>query len=404
MIANTVTIAEKTGKQRSIVLRGAALPLQGATYSTEQKLLTKWYAGNPWEATQHVLGSMDPPSDWSGKWNTTRLVASPPSYYDGPGAGEQKVVYANELAELFWGDTGFIRTACLLVVTWATDDGRSIVREGRIGPGKFPYTRFDDVEWQMTFVWTGRGNGPPREVQFNGDDSVVANQQAASALNDLSNEIPGANGPATDDPSIPFSATNESLGQFEQVDPDFFDNMMSYSADAASYSSRLQSSYTTTIQTATSFETSSDSGLSASLLIGEMFKMAQQLGQVPFETQAQPGSSVGDLASIAAWSALVGYRNEVALEKSVALLIATKSTESALTANQKNKFGPNTLRKTLRAKQGDTFARLALNEYGDATLGGALARANGLPSYQIAPDVGSIVTFPVFNASDLSAP
>ena len=403
-VASTIEILELAGQQRRVVLRGAALPFRGAAWETEMKLVTKWYAGNSFQATQHVLGAMDPPSEFNGMWRTTTLIATPPSFYNGSGASEQLIVIASDLRDIFDGDTGIIRSGSLLSVAWASDDGRSIVRQGRIGSGKFSHDRFDDIAWTMSFQWTGRGAGTGQAAQYSGDDALVAQRAMSSSLNDLANEIPGLNSPLQSDVGLPNSATATSLGQFELVTPSFSATLFAASDDAVQLSAQLQSSYTTSTQSVTPFDQSSDAGTAAAVALIQQFNLVQELGQVPVELMAQPAAQAGDTIAIAAWGARVENRAIAALEKAVALKQATALSQNALTAQQRNKVGAAAVQATRVAKSGDTFTSLALAQYGSADLAGQLARTNGVPSYQVSPDVGTVLVFPSFNAADQSAP
>lgn len=406
MIASVVTIEEKTGQRRRVVLRGAGLPLQGASWKTRQALVTKWYAGNPWEATQHVLGPSDPPTELRGIWNTTRLVAAPASFYSGAGAAEQKVVVASELREVFDGDLGIVRSGALLRVTWSTDDGRSIAREGRIGDADFSHARFDDISWTMTFEWTGRGGGPPREVQFRGDDAILAQRDAVRALNDLSTTIPGSLGPETAVPGLPQSATDPTIGTLESVDPTALE-LLNLASDAASlFSQRIFASFAsaTDIASATAFDVSTDASISAQAAANFASGFLRQLGEIPAERLARPGSSAAQVAAIAAWVARIAAQAQRAEARSQDLAAAAAKRKSALAAQRPDRMTAGAVRSTALAMRGDTFASLALRHYGSADLAGQLARANGVPSYQVAPCPGSVVAIPVFSAADLTSP
>lgn len=89
---------ELTARHREIVLRGAGLPLKGANFPATQRVVTTWYPGNSAQATQHVLGPIEKQSQWSGEWNTTRLLQQACLFRD---AGvETQIVIADDLRSL----------------------------------------------------------------------------------------------------------------------------------------------------------------------------------------------------------------------------------------------------------------------------------------------------------------
>lgn len=399
-----VLIEEKTGQQRKVALQGAALPLQGTSWKTKQALVTKWYAGNPWEATQHVMGPSDPPTEMKGIWNTTRLVAAPATLL-GPG-GLQQVVIASELREIFDGDKGIIRSGALLRVTWASDDGRSIAREGRIGESDFTHVRFDDISWTMNFEWVGRGNGPPREVQFNGDDAIIAQRNAVKALSDMASTIPGTNGPVTAVDGLPGSATDPTIGDLESVDPDALDELNTASDSATLFSARILASFSSSVDltTATAFDASADASISAQAAAAFAGSVVRRFGEIPPERLARPGSSAAQVAAISGWVARIIQQAQVAEARAQDLALAAAKRKNAINSQRADKMPASAVRSVYRTKSGDTFASLAQRFLGSADLAGQLARANGMPSYQVAPCPGSVVAIPVLNAADLTAP
>ncbi len=406
MIASTLIIQELTGQQRSVVLRGAGLPLQGASWKTEQKLVTRWYAGNPWEATQHVMGPMDPPSEWRGVWNTTRLVAAPPSYFSGAGSAEQKITVASDLRDVFDGDLGIIRAGALLRVTWATDDGRSIARQGRIGPGDFAHTRMDDIAWTMSFIWTGRGGGPPTVAQYTGDDALTSQRAAVSALNDVASTIPGNLGPQSADPTIPLGPTAFTIGDLEAVDPDALVEINGFGDQAAFFSARVTAAFasSTSLSTSTAFDASADASIAAQAAATYAGGVVQRLGQIPVEKLVSPGTSAGTMAAVAAWVASIEQAEQVAEARAIDMALAARKSQNALGSQVANRMGAGAVRATVSAKTGETFASLSQRWYGTPDLAGQLARANGVPSYQVAPCPGQVVAIPVLSPADLTAP
>jgi hypothetical protein len=414
MIASAVTIEETTGQQRKLILRGAGLPQQGASWKTEQRLVTKWYAGNAWEATQHVLGPIDPPSEWRGVWNTTRLISAPPSWFAGSGGGEQQVSVASDLREVFDGDLGLVRSGALLRVTWATDDGRSIARVGRIGAFEAQHVRMDDLTWTCSFVWVGRGGGPPRATQF-AQPNVASSQMAAvRALNNLASAVPGSLGPYTSVVGVPGSAVSLQLGVWETVAPGVTLTLFAAAATATDLSARISAAWSYAngssagqpTSGASAFDLSADGTQAAVAAAVAAGQLGYALGEMPVESLCAAGSSPGMVAAVAAYVASVHEAAQVAEAAAIDLAAAAKKrrTAQAQSTAAQDRARAGDVLATVLPKRGDTFASLAQRHLGSADLAGALARANGVPSYQVAPTQGSIVLIPVLSAADISAP
>ena len=141
--SSSLVIEELSGDKRVLELVGSGLPFQGATWTSALRVITKWYPGNNAEATQQVLGPIELPSDWEGKWSTTRLIATPCRFRQQ--GTDQLVTRASSLrtaADLLFSSGQRLR------VTWgagSTSDARWIVREGRAVEWAFPHDRMDDI-------------------------------------------------------------------------------------------------------------------------------------------------------------------------------------------------------------------------------------------------------------------
>lgn len=179
-----LTIQEQlTARRREIVLRGAGLPFMGANFPGAQRAITTWYPGNSAQATQHVLGPVERQSQWTGEWNTTRLSRSPCIYRDN--GVESEIVVADDLRAIV---EDLYRSGALLLVTWTSLPSevvgeRKIVREGRCIEWNWQYDRIDDIKWQMTFDWVGRGRSQQKTIgpDPNANEGILqALQQAAS--------------------------------------------------------------------------------------------------------------------------------------------------------------------------------------------------------------------------------
>src|SRR5262245_32022572 len=136
-MASSVTLTELRGGAvpgREIELRGPSLPFQEAAWEGEQRLKTVYPAGNP-EATQHVLGPRELPSQWEGMWRLTQMIGAPAVFRNV--GSETLVTHPADLRDLV---ENFRVEGTLLRVTWSSDD-REVVRLGRIKRARFPHTR-----------------------------------------------------------------------------------------------------------------------------------------------------------------------------------------------------------------------------------------------------------------------
>ncbi len=401
MHASTLLIEEKTGKKRRLVLRGAGLPLQGASWKSEQRLVTKWYAGAR-SATQHVLGPFDAPSEWKGVWNTTRLFGAPPSYYSGAGAEEQLIIRANELRDLV---DAFARDGALLRVTWATDDDRTLVREGRIGPYDFAHARMDDIEWQITFVWTGRGDDGERTTPTT-ESLEAAARAAQAALRRVGSVVNGNLGPFTAIEGLLGSALANTIGKYEGLSRQIVHLLEGAAADSAEVAKLIAAALSSTdLANATPYEASLDAGLAASAAVQSATAIGDELGRQPVEAQV-PGGRPSQVASAAAYTARVHAAADDAAARALALQGAAARRQSSVAKGgaARDRVAGRSVIATLRPRAGETFASLAQKYYGSPDMAGALARANGVPSYQVAPCPGALVLVPALSGVDTSAP
>lgn len=153
MPASSFTIRETTGDQRTLELRGRALPYQG--YELEGMMRAEFtrYPGNP-VATVQVLGAEESPTTISGMWKD-RFIR-PVDYLgrdvtpDGIALwqGEQ-VADVNELCNAV--DTLRL-SGQLLEVSWDEK-----VRVGILKRFRQRWIRREDVEFEMEFEWASRG-------------------------------------------------------------------------------------------------------------------------------------------------------------------------------------------------------------------------------------------------------
>lgn len=72
-LATPFTIAQVTGPQRVIILKGRALPYRPVSFPRTQRVTTAYFPGNP-KATQQVLGPTFEASTFNGTWKDKFLI------------------------------------------------------------------------------------------------------------------------------------------------------------------------------------------------------------------------------------------------------------------------------------------------------------------------------------------
>lgn len=173
---------------RSMALMGGGLPLMGSEWGGKNQNKTTWYPGNGEEATQQVLGPRELPSHWRGEWRITMLPKTPCRYISDDGS----VVLITSPFSLWNLLETMFRSGIPLRVTWAqqsttgddTQEGK-VVREGLADTWHFKPIRIQDIDWDIEFVWRGRGGVRPR-VSTTRSNLVTTNgpafQDAVKAL------------------------------------------------------------------------------------------------------------------------------------------------------------------------------------------------------------------------------
>jgi len=184
LFVSDFTIKELTGDQRVITLKERALPYRPLKFSGRTRGDFTWYPGNP-VATTQILGTEEAPSVFNGAWKD-RFIAGVTS--DGIFTGianalidGQQIANVSDLVDVF---NDVRQSAQPLEVTWA--------HRTRVGI----MTRFDetwltaeDVEWEMEFQWTSRGQPEqPVTIPVSPQPGDLADKLRAG-LNTLKNVI-----------------------------------------------------------------------------------------------------------------------------------------------------------------------------------------------------------------------
>lgn len=157
--ASAFTVRELTGDGVTIRLMGRALPYRPLTFSSEQRLESTWYPGNPIATTQ-VFGRKENESTFTGYWkdkfvrNTTadgRLIEPDGRVEIVQGAYTipSEFVDASRIVHEF---DEMVGRGQLVEVSWDV-----IVRHGFLRKFTHKWQRHEDIEWEMTFEWVSRG-------------------------------------------------------------------------------------------------------------------------------------------------------------------------------------------------------------------------------------------------------
>jgi hypothetical protein len=195
------TIFELTGKKRQIRLTGRALPYQPFELTTSMRLTTTWLPGYA-EATATLLGAKEEPTTINGYWKDKYVGPDPASQAPGDLLGQAAAGLQSVSSSLTGGFgpkssggsaieldgsavksvfdaaekiDGILREGQLLQVAWGGQ-----VRRGHMISFKKIWHNTKDLEWEMQFEWTSRGEptGP----------SGFANDATAAGAKDLLNK------------------------------------------------------------------------------------------------------------------------------------------------------------------------------------------------------------------------
>lgn len=237
MASSYIRIQEVSGENRLIVLVGAALPLQGnASWGGKQRVITTWYPGNGAQATQQILGPTESQTQWSGEWNTNRIINTPVGFGSGLSA-ERTIFVADDIRAVL---EDMLRGGSLLEVLWQYDPQRidvktvsktnlngtqtgaaqpvRILRRGRATEWNFQYDTGDDIKWSITWDWESRGANQQQVVEFRDGSSSTKNAlTAAQLITEAAVTYPEGNRIFTRTASVPLGASKFTLGQVQAL-------------------------------------------------------------------------------------------------------------------------------------------------------------------------------------------
>ncbi len=405
MPTSAITIEELTGEKRRFVLKGAGLPLKGASWAAATRVSTTWNNGNP-EATQHVLTSEELPSDWQGVWRTPQLLVTPCSFADRNGVSLVGLAFEMKQAMDSIRERGQ-----LLRVTWANEiqrrvfdnqeqrtDSHKEVRLGRLVEFSAEYSTLDDIQWSATFDWVSRGQTTPKSVEFRGEELIAATREAIQKQTALTKQVALSRIRALESQGFRRKnfADTFTLGQLESM------------AEAP-------------LAIVDSFADAADA----------LTNRMQQLGDVILKARDVPASIASRAlatatGAVAAVNDFVDALSRQGPEQAVltSAYYSGVQTQAQLVAEANQRFAEQARRRqslignsaeplansprvgdvlqTHIPRSGETFDSIARRFY-DAELGAELASANGYPSYAVVPSARVALIIPTRSALESSA-
>lgn len=155
-------IEELAGERRTLELRGRALPYADLTLEGKMRADFTWYPGNP-TATVQMLGAEEAPTTVTGMWKD-RFIRSTDFFGSRAETPAAVALWNGQQVEDALALTRAVDQirlgGQLLRVTWDEQ-----VREGVLVRFRQRWKRREDVEWEMEFQWSSRGE-PKQPVTF----------------------------------------------------------------------------------------------------------------------------------------------------------------------------------------------------------------------------------------------
>lgn len=356
-----------------------------------QLLSTAWNPGNP-EATQHVLGPQEVPSDWDFEWNTTRIIRTPVTVNDPERGTEFTIFRAHQLARLL---EDIFRGGSLLRVSWisnAANQSQPSPRQSRIGRAQtwdFNFARPDDIEGRISFAWIGRGEDQPKASAIRGEDVLASIQAAINAANAAANAVANSVLRNPDRNQQP-GADTFTLGQLEAIANGPLELVDNFARQANSVSNRLKrlgdliiTVKETPAAIAGRLVDVANNGVSVAT------SFADQISREGPETQALR-NKVNTLTRTASYFSGAQTQADLMADAMERVAEAARRRQSSLVATagssrRQDKTRQDDNFKVHIPRNGETMAIIAQRYYGSPDLGDELAVVNGLPGYTITP-------------------
>lgn len=401
-MTSSIVIEELTGRRRRLTLLGGGLPKHGAEFPSSLNVVTKWLPGAS-EATQQVIGPQDGSPDWEGYWDTAILAGLPCGFQDGAGAAAQRIARAQSLVTIV---ESMMQGGQKLRMRWVQDDDHSIVREGRIVEFKPSCRTKDEVNWTITWAWTGRGGSAKRVVSLKKDGQLAKHKQIETELTKLRGELT-ASSILSSNKDIFGSASFFSLGKVEGL----LDRVRNFTGGFAKAIERLGSTIKQIGDLAQSVEElpadiAQQFVDAAATVMSDCAAFSDAVTRQGPETYARFDQSASVSTILHAAKSLGDAKaasDAVVLACVEARAVLLKKGGQTPGGGAQGKPEPS-LTAVVIARQGDTFASLAKRYLGDPSLGPAVAKASGYNWLDLAPKVGDVVLIPNASAAAKAMP
>lgn len=403
---STIVIEELTGEKRKVELRGGGLPFQGsAAWSTQLRLSSTWNAGNSTEATQHILGPIELPSEWEGEWNSTRMISFPCYYFDGESASGLAIVRASTLRDVL---DGIFYVGSLLRVTWITGEmgeglykapERRVSRIGRATLWKFSPLRADDIPWSITFDWSTRGKRAQRVVAFRSENMQADIRAALIALGELTAAVDQSKIVASKR-TIQKSADTFTLGDLEALADGPNKLLRDFGRLANSVTDRLNRVGGLVLKvrglTAELAGQAIDIATNAIAVSNQFVDAMSRPAPETLSTQ----NKVSNMLQAASYYDDATTQAEAVADANVKLARTLRRHRNAQTTTATSGTAAETgdVLAVHIARDGDTFASISAKYYDTPDHGEAIAVNNGFAAYQIDVDRGSVIIVPNLSA------
>lgn len=401
-MTSSIVIEELTGRRRRLTLLGGGLPKHGSEFPSSLNVVTKWLPGAS-EATQQVIGPQDGSPDWEGYWDTAILAGLPCGFQDGAGAAAQRIARAQSLVTIV---ESMMQGGQKLRVRWAQDDDHSILREGRIVEFKPTYRTKDEVNWSLSWAWTGRGGSAKRVVSLKKDAQLAKHKQIETELTKLRGELT-ASSILSFNKDIFGSASFFSLGKVEGL----LDRVRNFTGGFAKAIERLGSTIKQIGDLAQSVEElpadiAQQFVDAAATVMSDCAAFSDAVTRQGPETYARFDQS----ASV---STILHAAKSLSDAKAASDAVVLACVEARATLLKKGGQSPEggaqgkpepSLAAVVIARQGDTFASLAKRYLGDPSFGPAVAKASGYNWLDLTPKVGDVVLIPNASAAAKAMP
>lgn len=413
-----VIIRELAGQKRSVRLRGAGLPRQGgAAWGGNLRAVTTWYPGNSANATQQVMGPTEKQTTFSGVWNTTRLNRAP-CIFEPTVGNMQNVTFADSLREII---EDIIRKGTLLNVMWinaeaATFGGRGIQRIGRCVDWNFTYQRMDDLEWTLTFDWTGRGLGQQRVTQFRTDGTTSSSAAQIQALGTTVDDAVNKTKIQLSKRTVPKSATKFTLEQLGQIADapsklmrDFSQSMNRISNRVSALSELINKTKGQQYELANQFLDATTTAVQSARKFydsltqkpAELLETQQKLASLTrAASYFKGGADTANIVQQQAYPIAAQIRAEIDARRASGPNGIAPPPGGNAPANQN---GTRSQVQVHLVKQGETLLSISLLFYGVIEGAYGIAFSNGL-SLKALPPVGKVLIIPPLNAGPTPQP